>query len=160
MTPPLDFYSFIMMLNNARLATLSDLPQLLEIELKSFTGDRLSRRSFRYFLSRSQGQIWCVGEPLQGYALVLFRKGSKQARLYSLAVLDSARGKGFGRLLLAAVEQAASDHGCDRLQLEVDTRNHVAMALYTSAGYAGKRVISGYYEDGGDALRLVKTVVL
>ncbi|MBF4618398.1 GNAT family N-acetyltransferase [Clavibacter sp. VKM Ac-2873] len=57
------------------------------------------------------------------------------AFLFELLVDPSRRGSGYGRALLAAVEQATRDAGAPALALNVFGANHVAIALYASAGY-------------------------
>lgn len=138
-----------------------DFDRLVEIENMAFTGDRLSRRSLRRFLDGQSSFTLVVeggGRPL-GYALVLLRRGSGIARLYSLAVDPSRRGEGLGKQLLAAAEGAAAARGLARMRLEVRADNAGAIALYRIAGYReiGRR--SAYYEDGGEALRMEKSLV-
>jgi len=58
------------------------------------------------------------------------------AFLYDIEVDESARGQGFGRALLAAVEEAVRATGAVALELNVFGRNEVAFGLYESAGYA------------------------
>lgn len=57
------------------------------------------------------------------------------AFLYDIEVAPSRRGSGFGRALLAAVEEAAREAGAAALELNVFGRNHAAMSLYSSSGY-------------------------
>lgn len=91
-----------------------------------------------------------------GTAVVLFRRGSRVARLYSIAIADAARGRGLGRVLLAAAERAASNRDCEVLRLEVRADNHAAQQLYEGCGYCCFGLRRGYYEDGDDALRYEK----
>ncbi|EIM03355.1 acetyltransferase [Rhodanobacter sp. 115] len=65
-----------------------------------------------------------------GTAVVFFRKGSKVARLYSLASKPDARGKGVGTSLVEAAEAAARRRRCHALRLEVRTDNLAAIRLY------------------------------
>ena len=79
-----------------RRAQLADLEALVALENQAFLTDRLSRRSFRYMLSRAHA-VTLVDDGddgLGGYSLVLFRSGTALARLYSIAVADRARGRG------------------------------------------------------------------
>jgi ribosomal protein S18 acetylase RimI-like enzyme len=55
--------------------------------------------------------------------------------LHDLAVLPAYRGRGIGRLLLAAVEDRARTRGCCKVTLEVREDNHAARALYKRSGY-------------------------
>lgn len=57
------------------------------------------------------------------------------AFLFELLVDPSRRGSGYGRALLAAVEEATRAAGAPALALNVFGANHVAIALYASAGY-------------------------
>ncbi|QUF02871.1 GNAT family N-acetyltransferase [Actinosynnema pretiosum subsp. pretiosum] len=57
------------------------------------------------------------------------------AELKRMYVVESARGRGLARLVLAALEEAASAAGRRRLVLETGTLQPEAIALYTRAGY-------------------------
>jgi ribosomal protein S18 acetylase RimI-like enzyme len=141
-----------------RPARASDLDDLVDLELRAFSTDRVSRRSFRRFLASPRASLTAAGRPGQflGYALVLFRPPSPLARLYSIAVAPEAAGRGIGKALLWAAEAAARARGCSALRLEVAERNRKALRLYKAAGYCrfGRR--EDYYEDGTAALRLEK----
>lgn len=146
---------------NVRPARIADLEALLALEQASFSGDRMSRRQYRYHLNNRNARVLVAvhADHLQGSALLLFRHGSRAARLYSLAVDAQARGHGIGRILLQACEHAARAHGCTHLRLEVRVDNHAAIALYMRAGFQCLRLRSGYYEDGADAQVLQRALV-
>ena len=139
-------------------AELADVPALLEIENAVFITDRLSRRSFRDYVSSPRAilRVALIGGVLAGYHLVLFRQGTAAARLYSLAVGPAWQGHGLGRLLLANAEAAAFDSDRAVLRLEVEVGNEAALALYRSAGYRLVAKLPRYYESGEDGLRLEK----
>ncbi len=126
---------------------------LTRLEQASFTSDLLSPRSFRRFIhsATADGHGAFIEGRLVGYSLMLMRRNSARARIYSLAVDSSQRGKGVGRRLLEALTPLALEHGKTSLQLEVATTNTAAVVLYESLGF--RRVASrpGFYEDGGDA---------
>lgn len=142
------------MLRNARPA---DLPALLALEAQ-FPGDRMGARQFRHHLAnpRAALRVLAEGGEVLGYTLVLVRAGTRPARLYSIAVDRSRRGRGFGAQLLRDAERCARRFGRDRLRLEVRADNRAALSLYQGAGYRpfGRR--PGYYQDGMDAVRLEK----
>jgi GNAT superfamily N-acetyltransferase len=50
-------------------------------------------------------------------------------------VAESARGRGYSRLLLAGVEELAVRHGVTLLRLVTGIEQPEAMALYSSSGY-------------------------
>lgn len=141
-----------------RPATSADLAALLRLEAEAFTGDRLSRRSFRRFLDAPTAvTIVSVADGrVVGYALVLFRKDSKVARLYSLARDGSWQGRGIGAGLLAAAEAQARERGADEMRLEVRVDNGLARALYARRGYVERSTLPAYYYDGTDAIRMSK----
>lgn len=148
-----------------RAAHLDDLPSLLVIEQQCFTSDRLSRRSFRHHL-QSEHSILIVAEKpsadnnsvILGYGLCLLNRGTRLARLYSLAVLPAARGLAVGRKLLEKIEQLAQSEGRLFMRLEVAKNNHSAISLYEASGYRVFGEYVGYYEDHIDAARMQKTI--
>ncbi|MFD2238914.1 peptidase C39 family protein [Aureimonas populi] len=146
-----------------RPACPDDLDALVALENAAFEADRISRRSFRNLLgSRSAALLVMEGEgaqaPLAGYAAILFRAGTALARLYSIAVAQSARGQGAGRALLKAAENAAFERDRIALRLEVREDNEKATALYRSEGYRPIGRYLDYYADHMPALRFEKTL--
>ena len=55
--------------------------------------------------------------------------------LEDLYVRDDARGGGAGRALAEEVLRRAADRGCARVELDVNTENPAALALYRSLGF-------------------------
>ncbi|MFZ5959302.1 GNAT family N-acetyltransferase [Pseudomonas knackmussii] len=143
-----------------RIADSADLPALLQVENQAFTGDRLSQRSFRTLLQRQSARVVVAeaAEGLLGYALVLFRRNTHVARLYSLAITPGARGLGLGAGLLEQAERCAHDRACRALRLEVRVDNVAAIGLYERRGYRRFGSHTGYYADGADAWRYEKAL--
>jgi [ribosomal protein S18]-alanine N-acetyltransferase len=143
-----------------------DLDALVRLEERTFTEDRISRRAWRHLLSRAHGQVLVVrrvapeGEPptLLAAAVVLYRRRSATARLYSLAVSPDARGAGLGRRLLDEVGLRAAAAGCRRLRLEVRDDNAAAMALYRGAGFREVARLPDYYSGGASGLRMERSL--
>ncbi|AFL74165.1 acetyltransferase [Thiocystis violascens DSM 198] len=143
-----------------RLARLSDLGALLSLENRCFETDRISRRQFRYLLTRGRAQTLVAedDEGLLGYVLLLFSRATSVARLYSIAVLSQARGRGIGRKLVVAAEDAAWERERAYLRLEIRRDNLASQALFEGAGYRRFGILSDYYEDHMEALRYEKTL--
>lgn len=138
----------------------SDLSALHALEQESFESDRLNRRRLKHWIHASN-RVFLVAEvegDLVGYGLVLLHRGTRLARLYSIAVSASARGMGLGRALLKELEAGASRQGRLFMRLEVAKDNHNAIALYESMGYVSFGVYNDYYEDHRDALRMQKRI--
>lgn len=140
-----------------RKAKPSDLEAIEAIENASFTVDRFARRTFARLLKRVSASLLIAegegGAPL-GYILLLFRKGAKAARLYSLATAPAARGQGVGTYLVRAGAQCAIERGCERLRLEVRASNNTAISLYKRNGFRIVDRLPGYYRDGATAVRM------
>ena len=144
-----------------RPAAPADLDALVALEQRAFAGDRMRRAQYRRHLASAGAVVLAAsapGEGLLGSALVLFRRGSTLARLYSIATDPAARGRGVGATLLAGAERAARERGCRALRLEVRVDNAAAIALYERAGFRRIGRYVGYYEDGADAWRYEKTL--
>lgn len=145
------------MIRDARLA---DLKALVDLENQCFEIDRFNRRQFRYMMTRAQARL-LIDErrkKLAGYVLVLFRRGTSLARLYSIAVAPGFRGKGAGRDLLEAAEKAAQQGDCAYLRLEVRRDNAESIRLYQKAGFRKLGELDDYYEDGMEALQFEKAL--
>ena len=137
-----------------------DEQQLDRLEKACFESDRLNLRRFKYWIKASH-RVFLVVESdhvIVAYGLVLLHKGTQLARLYSLAVDDKARGKGIGKMLLKALEEAASEQGKIYMRLEVASDNDSAIALYGAAGYRIFSWLPDYYEDHRNALRMQKRI--
>lgn len=144
-----------------RLATLDDLDALVELENRCFELDRLSRRNFRYMLTKARAATLVEDRQgiLCGYVLVLFHAGTSLARMYSIAVDSNCRGEGVASALIEGAEAAALERGCVYMRLEVRPDNAGAMALYQKHGYRQFDVVGDYYEDHAEAYRFEKLMV-
>lgn len=141
-----------------RRAVPADLDAIDWLENNVFDGDKLSRRSLRHFIT-SATTILLVApadERLDGYALIAFRRNSTVARLFSIAVAPHASGRGLGRRLLGACEDAARARGARMVRLEVRVDNPAAIRLYEAMGYREFDRVAEYYEDGAAAMRFEK----
>jgi ribosomal protein S18 acetylase RimI-like enzyme len=141
-----------------RRAERGDIAALTELEHRVFATDRLSPRSLRRFLRSPSAEVIVAheGARLAGTAIVLFRRRSSIARLYSIAAAPHMSGRGIGPLLLEAAEAAALVRGCRTIRLEVHVTNHAAIGRYRKSGYREFGRLRSYYDDGGDALRFEK----
>jgi [ribosomal protein S18]-alanine N-acetyltransferase len=144
-----------------RRAGAADVPALVDLEQAVFAGDRMSGRQFRHHTAALSSDliVAATGKILLGYALLLRRRGSSKARVYSIAVADQARGHGLGARLLLRLEAIARACGATEIRLEVRQDNRAALSLYERQGYRRFGAHAGYYEDGADAWRLSKSLL-
>ncbi len=143
-----------------RPVTPEDIPSLLEIEHACFTTDRLSKRAFKYWVKHTRCVFWVVSinQQVVGYVLVMLVRGTRLARLYSIAVDKSHRGRHLAERLLTIAEEKVSEKGQLYMRLEVATNNRTAIALYEKWGYKSFGILRDYYEDHMDAVRMQKCV--
>ncbi|WP_234536450.1 GNAT family N-acetyltransferase [Streptomyces shenzhenensis] len=84
------------------------------------------------------------GEFLGCAGVRLLGGSPKTAELKRMYVSPSGRGKGLGRGLLVAVEEAARSLGATRVVCETNTQLAEARALYTRYGYAETMPYEGH----------------
>ncbi len=143
-----------------RVAKLSDLTQLVELENACFNYDQLTKRNFNWMITKANS-IFLVLEyqsRLIGYGLVLINSGTSLARLYSIAVLNEFQGHGFASKIISELEELSSQEDCAYLRLEVKASNHGAIKLYEKLGYAKFSEKADYYDNGETALCFEKRV--
>lgn len=140
-----------------RPATPQDADAILSLEAL-FPTDRMSRRSVQRFLRSDSARVWVAerANHVLGNLVLLLRRGSGAARIYSVVVDPAARGLGLGDRLVEMAERCARKLGRERITLEVRGDNAPALGLYHRRGYAVDRRLPAYYEDGADGLRLVR----
>lgn len=139
-----------------------DLDALHHLEQVALEGDRFSRRQLWHLLNRAHAWTLVVEDEagrLLGYGTLLFRRSSRRVRLYSFCVHPEARGSGFGRRLLEALEVEARRRGAEVLGLEVRADNRVALGLYRRTGFRLERWLDEHYEDGCAAWEMAKPLV-
>ncbi|HEY5653180.1 MAG TPA: GNAT family N-acetyltransferase [Pontiella sp.] len=137
---------------------LNRIDDLLALETACFSADRILRRNLRRLLVSPTA--YCLGAyrsgRLVGSMIVLFRRNSRKAWIYSLAVSSELRGMGIGRRLMARAEQEVRRRGCSHIRLEVRMDNFSALRMYEQSGYVYTAVIPGYYADGTHAFVMNK----
>lgn len=143
-----------------RPASLEDLEPLLDLEEASFDGDRLTRRRLRHLLTRANAAVFVAedDEGLTGSMVVLFRRTTGTAHVYSIAVARRARGQGVGRRLLDEAEREAWRRERAWMRAEIRKDNTASIRLFESCGYRRFGEYEGYYEDEMDAWRVEKTL--
>lgn len=62
--------------------------------------------------------------------------GSQDLFVENLVVAERARGRGYGKAMLAALEARAREAGAKRMVLHAVTGNNQALAVYEKAGFA------------------------
>ncbi|MEQ1440362.1 N-acetyltransferase [Fontimonas sp. SYSU GA230001] len=124
----------------------------------AFPSDRMSARSVRRFLGVPSARVLIAdraGE-VAGALILLLRRNSHWARIYSVAVDPRYRGCGLGRRLVEAAHGLARRERRQGVSLEVRADNVAALGLYRGLGYVEAARLPAYYEDGAPGIRLRK----
>ncbi len=135
----------------------SDLPKMEEIEKQCFQDSwclamwkgTFNRQDFLGVAIEENGEFvgFCAGT-------VLFECSD----LLRIALLERARGKGYGGALLNEFMQKAKKRGAEKIFLEVRATNEVALRLYKNFGFKETGIREKYYADGEDAIEMIKTL--
>jgi len=133
-----------------RRMTADDLDAVTAIEEATFPHP-WKRSDFEREITENKAARYMVIEvdgTVAGYAgawLVL-----DESQITNIAVLQSYRGNGYGRMVTAGLMQYLSNLGAAYVSLEVRVSSTVAQNLYKSLGFisVGKR--KRYYEDNGE----------
>lgn len=112
-------------------------------------------------LLRNPNAYWLLS--LDGQAMACWLKvnngRARWARLYSLAVHPSLRGKGWGKNLIEAGDAWMRGQGLNLCRAEVKTGNLAARRLYAGCGFREEGLLRDYYAPGVDGVRLTRTLV-
>jgi [ribosomal protein S18]-alanine N-acetyltransferase len=106
------------------------------------------------------GRGRAAGPVMAGYAGLMFVPGGTQADVLTIAVRQAYWGKGIGTALLAALVDAARNHDCTEMFLEVRVDNERAHGLYRRRGFEDVGIRRGYYQPSGvDAITMRKDLL-
>ena len=75
----------------------------------------------------------------------------KKGHVVSIAVADTYRGKGFGKILANEAIKGVEQRQCVEMYLEVRCSNNEAVRLYEKLGFSIRQNLKTYYRDGEDA---------
>ncbi len=137
-----------------------DLPDILRIENESFNSEAFSKQQFIRHLKNPNSFFLAavLKSKIAGYIILLKRSGSKNLRIYSIAVSKESRNRHIGTLLLNISEKIAEAENKTAITLEVSINNPGAIAFYNKHGFTISGRISVYYLDGSDALKMIKYI--
>lgn len=143
-----------------RAATSTDIPALLDLETAAFTGDRISPRSWSRLIASASATVMIAfgASRIVGASVLLRRARTSVARLYSIAVVPAARGRGVASGLLHDAIERARAMGSSVLRLETRIDNRAAQSLFAQHGFTEFDRRPAYYQDGAEAIRLQKSL--
>jgi len=146
-----------------RKITPDDLGRIIELERKCFNKYvAYTPRQLKYLITIANSS--CLAETIQdtlrGFVIVLYKKGTVVAGIETLNVDPLFQGKGIGKKLLKAAEEAMCSNGINKIRLEVSVGNVSAIKLYETSGFRKVKTLKDYYFNkqygSYDAYRMVK----
>jgi len=104
------------------------------------------------------GFLVAVDGGVVGYVVADFvsNHGRPTGHVKDIAVRRDRRGEGIGTQLLTRGLAVLAQRGATSVKLEVREGNDRAIDLYRRQEFVHRRTVSGYYDDGEDALVLVR----
>ena len=149
---------------SVRQAVRADLLAVFKIEQTSFP-QPWPYSAFEQFLSKPGFLVAEIGAPdepgpsgIVGYIVAdtVPNHGHPLGHIKDLAVHPDRRGEGIGTQLLHRALSVLDEHGVRSVKLEVRASNDRARSLYEHFGFSHRRTIPNYYDNGEDALVLVR----
>jgi N6-L-threonylcarbamoyladenine synthase len=131
-----------------------DFDAVMVLEQAVFASDAWSASSMLSELNAPSGHyIGVFEDQLIGYAGLSTVPGSFSSDVQTIAVAESARGRGLGRSMMEALIAKAKAQGSEQVLLEVRIDNQPALSLYSSMGFERIDVRKRYYQpDNVDAV--------
>jgi len=145
-----------------RQATLSDLPQLVELADGSATAAHWTEPQYVSALSGAAPRrlvLVLESDRIHGFAVAVELAGEWE--LENIVIDDAHCGKGLGFMLLKAVLEQVSSHRGERIFLEVRESNLHARGLYEKSGFSISGRRPGYYHNPPeDAILYAKNLTI
>ncbi|MEN9954917.1 MAG: hypothetical protein RLZZ41_581 [Actinomycetota bacterium] len=141
------------MSHQIRTATEADLEQIMLIEKACFGNDAWSKSNMKSELLAPH-TTYVVAEEnnsLVGYAGLSQLASSTSSDIQTIAVSESHRGLGIGRLLMESLLATARKQNASEVFLEVREDKPTPQELYKSLGFVGIDRRENYYQPDGVA---------
>lgn len=136
----------------------SDLDKVLKIENSSFISP-WNKEQFLYELNENPYAVLLVAD-YEGVicGFIDFWVTFDVAQLNQIAVHENLRKKGIGEILLQDMLNRVSQQEVSKATLEVRVQNNKAINLYTKYGFKQEIIKKHYYDNGDDAIFMIKEV--
>ena len=137
---------------------LSDMEEILDIEVSNFPKDAYSKAHFiMWHAELPDGFLVAeLNKKVVGYILV--SKEKEGGQLISIAVLPGYQRRGIGSALLKAGIDVLKKKGVKKVIAEVRASNEIAQKFFTKHKFKVAGRISKYYPDGEDAIKFEREI--
>jgi ribosomal protein S18 acetylase RimI-like enzyme len=144
-----------------REANLEDVKNLYQLEQLCFQTDCLTPKRWQHFIITHTAKVLLIEtkEKLCASAIILLRKNSPIARLYSIAVDPTLQGLKIGQTFLVYLEKLCLKLDCREIRLEVRQDNLTAIQFYKKNQFKILKEIKNFYEDDMTAIQMSKSIL-
>ena len=136
----------------------NDIDRIIDIERESFEYSYPPSLIMQAYTSFPEGFLVVEeanSKKIIGYIMCIIEW--RNGHIISIAVSKEYRNRGVGTMLLNASEHILfKRYNINNIVLEVKFDNKIARKFYYSRGYEDKRLLKNYYDDGSDAILMVK----
>lgn len=142
--------------------TEKDLDEVLRLNLRCFeNGENYTKHTFSYLLSQSNALCFqaAVKEGSMAAFLCVLVGKDGTAHITTIGVAPEHRRRGLAERLLKHLENTLAELRVGSVVLEVRVSNTAAQNLYKNCGYTVVQRLAGYYNDGEDAMLMIKAVI-
>lgn len=95
-----------------------------------------------------------VNQKIVGYCGVMILY--ENAEILTIGVQKDSRRCGYGKMMMTKMIEQSIKNGAENMSLEVRVSNESAISLYESFGFVKAAIRSQYYQDGEDAILMIK----
>lgn len=145
-------------MNIVREAKRKDIPILLQIENESFAHP-FQEKDFEYEVdSNAFSKILLLENETDTIGYADFWITFDSATICKIAIRKKYRNQGFATNLINKIVEICNENEVSTITLEVRHNNEPAINLYKKTGFVYITTKKKYYENGDDALYMVKGV--
>jgi ribosomal-protein-alanine N-acetyltransferase len=145
---------------NYRLAERADIVAMLAIERDVYNGDvPWTFSHFEHEIVKNDDAFFVVAEisgSVIGFIGTRIGHFGQNAHITNLAIFKAFQGRQIASTLVKQLIDLMTSLGKREMTLEVRRDNTKAQGLYRRQGFATDKLLPAYYEDGGDAIWMVK----
>lgn len=139
---------------NYRLAQLSDVSALCQLEEAQPRAARWGKDGWQTEVTDSSSCIWCAEAENKITGFVALRLAAGVCEILNVAVAPQYCRRGIGQQLLLRALDWVRERGGKEITLEVATTNLPAVCLYQKVGFVQAGVRKKFYNGNEDALIL------
>lgn len=144
-----------------RKAILNDAKRIADLESVAFGLEAASFEDFHNLIQDLDEEIYLEVltnensvQSVLGFTGLQLNFTESSAYIWNLLIDPEYRGRGLGQKLIEHLLNIAISKKCEIVSLEVAESNTVARSLYKKLGFVEVEMLSKYYQNGEDGIKL------